>query len=235
MVLRRTWILLAIFVFLSVLLVSPQPRMVSHTGLDLARTLTIGNSLTAGVGASAPSRGYPALVDANFATTGRDFTTRAVGGATVLRWLQQYPHLLDDLPAYAPTTVVIMLGGNDYLLGRAPNVWAQHATRLVDRVRELAPQAQIVIAAEYDVCAYGFDCVQYAASGVCDIEGACLGEPSVRPTWRQYKTQMQQTASSLNVRLITIATPWPWEITPDRVHPNDAGHQRVASGLISAL
>lgn len=208
----------------------------SQLGLNLTRTAVIGDSLTEGIGAS-PGQSYAALVDTAYARDGGDLRPYAVGGATALRWLEEYPSRLNGMALYRPTTVVVELGGNEYLLGRGTDVWAEHLKRLTQRIRFLAPRAQIVFLTIYDVCAYGFDCAGSTSSGICDRPGACVNEPSTPPSWTQYRDTMTLTATQVGARYVDLSDtpPPPSGITPDLVHPNDAGHRFFADRFIEAL
>jgi lysophospholipase L1-like esterase len=211
-------------------------RPPSKLGLNLTRTAVIGDSLSARVGAS-PGRAYDQLVDVYLSRYGGDYRAWAKGGATALRWLAEYPRDLDSMAWYRPTAVLIMLGGNDYLIGRDHNVWTWYAQELVKRVRTLAPNAQLAFVRYYDPCAYGFDCDAAAASAACDYPGACEDEPDPRPTWENYGGAMNWTALHVGARYIDLADtpPPPSGISADLVHLNDAGHRFFADRLIEAL
>jgi hypothetical protein len=208
----------------------------SKLGVDLTRAAVIGDSLSVGVGAP-PGWGYHDLVARRYRPRGGEYRAWAVGGATALRWVHEYPGRLDSLRDYRPTTVVIMLGGNDYLIGRDHNVWTWYAQRLVDRVRHLAPDAALVFVRYYDMCGYGFDCAGYRASGACDYPGACEDQPSPPPTWTDYGGAMNWTAEHVGARYVDLADPppLPWHISDDLVHPNIYGHRYFADLMIGAL
>lgn len=75
--------------------------------------LILGDSLTQGVGASAPEHAYPALLRQQ---TGWNIVNGGISGNTSAQALARLPALLQQ---YQPKLVIISIGGNDFLQRRS--------------------------------------------------------------------------------------------------------------------
>ncbi len=123
----------------------PSTGVVPGEGLPLS-LLVLGESTVAGVGAPDHARALTGqLAQALAARAGHPVRWRALGrsGYTAARARRR---LLPELPAGPVDAVVLALGVNDTLQGRAPARWADDLASLIAGVREQVGQAPVLLA-----------------------------------------------------------------------------------------
>lgn len=186
-------------------------------GLDTMRLGIVGDSATTGYGVPA-GHGYADRLE-SLDLPGR---VLALGhdGATVRRWLPGGPHhtTLDQLDPFAPTHVVIALGGNDWYIARRTTDYTAHLVTLAGEIRERAPDAALIMW-HY----YGTGIAQ--APQVCDIQ-PCNPSPAPYPTWHQYGAAMWSASMTAGAGYADSAEDRNWSLVwlPDRAHLTSYGH-----------
>lgn len=104
----------------------------------------IGDSITAGYGLDREAA-YPALIQAKLNEAGLDYEVvnagvsgdTTAGGLRRVRWV---------LRGGQPAIVVIALGGNDGLRGLPVEQTSSNLRQMIDKIRELGPDARILLA-----------------------------------------------------------------------------------------
>ena len=105
-----------------------------------------GDSLTAGYGLADPDAdAYPALVGARLDAAGIPATVVNAGssGETTAGGLRRVDWILDRTP---PDVFVLALGGNDGLRGTDVDAMEANLDGILEKVREAAPEARLVVA-----------------------------------------------------------------------------------------
>jgi lysophospholipase L1-like esterase len=192
-----------------------------------SRVAFVGDSITRGYGST--ERYADILNDEEGLST----RVWAVDGATSLRWISQYPHLLNDISGYDPDKIVVMLGTNSYIIGRSPVDEAAHLRQLLNIIRDKASTVQIYVVRTYDACMYGFDCNTYRASSACDMANSCNNEPKPAASWDDYGKAMRSIADETDSEYVDLGDWLPSRsmVYTDRVHLNDTGHA-ILAGLL---
>lgn len=193
-------------------------------GPPFIRALWIGDSTTAGVGASAPDRTVPLLV-AEAIDRGVDTEVRSISGATIQDALTEQT---DDLAASGADVIFIGVGNNDvtHLVSRA---------KVRARMREILRRAAAAKPAEIVVL------------GVANFGGSPLLPQPLR--WvagvraHQLDTEVRQVAREFDATFVPIAdlTHEGFAADPvgthaqDRFHPSDAGYQLWVDAIVQTL
>ncbi len=174
--------------------------------------LFLGTSLTAGLGVD-PEDAYPALVQARVDSAGLPFRVvnagssgeTSAGAVRRLEWLLRQPF----------DVVVVETGANDMLRGTEPDSVRANLRRILDRVRAARPEAQAVLVGMRALPNLGRE---YGArfEAIYPALAREYGVPMV-----PFLLEEVGGVPSLNL--------------PDGVHPNEAGHRRVAATVWQAL
>ena len=178
----------------------------------LKRILFFGDSLTAGYGVD-PSQAYPARVQEKIDQAGlpAEVQVGAVSGDTSAGGLRRIDWMLRQ-----PVDIfVLALGANDGLRGIDPAVTADNLQSILDRVRAKYPGARLVVAGMRLPPSLG-------SSYIAEFQGiypelAAANDAVLIP----YLLEGVGGVVSLNL--------------PDRIHPNAAGHERVAENVWQVL
>jgi len=163
----------------------------------------LGDSLTAGLGL-AEEEAFPALVEAELLDEGFDVrvVNAGVSGDTSAGGLARLEWLL----AQGPAVVVVGLGANDGLRGLPLEATGENLRQIVRRSREAG--ARVVLLGMRIPPSYGLD---YAG---------------------RFRDLYEEVADDLEVPLVPFllegVAARPALNLPDRVHPNAAGHRRIA-------
>lgn len=167
--------------------------------------LFFGNSLTAGLGVE-PDEAFPALVGQKIDSAGLSYTVvnaglsgeTTAGGRSRVGWVLRKP----------VAVFVLELGGNDGLRGIPLTDTRRNLQAIIDTVRQLSPQAQIVLAGMQIPPNLGAD---YAA---------------------EFKQLYGELAQKNNLVLIPFLLEGVGGIAKfnqrDGIHPTPAGHRLVA-------
>jgi len=195
---------------------SPKP-----TADAIVKIACVGDSITAGVGASSAFHSYPGLLAAELGPR-YDVENYGESGATLLKkgdspyWQRGS---LDRSKAFLPDVVIIMLGTND----SKPQNWIykdefrDDYTALVDFYASLPSHPRMFVCTPPPVLksAYGI------------VEPPVEDEISI----------IRQVAAAKNATVIDVHTAMGSDITTfiDGVHPNDAGYILLASAVYESL
>jgi len=167
--------------------------------------LFFGNSLTAGLGVE-PDEAFPALVGQKIDSAGLNYTVvnaglsgeTTAGGRSRVGWVLRKP----------VSVFVLELGGNDGLRGIPLTDTRRNLQAIIDTVRQLSPQAQIVLAGMQIPPNLGAD---YAA---------------------EFKQLYGELAQKNNLVLIPFLLEGVGGVTKfnqrDGIHPTPTGHRLVA-------
>jgi acyl-CoA thioesterase-1 len=125
---------------------APAPTASAETDSDTLVVVFFGDSLTAGYGLENPAQeAYPALVGAQLAEAGLPVRVLNAGnsGETSAGGLSRVAWVVQRTP---PDVFVLALGANDGLRGIDPEVTRENLGRTLHAVREVAPEARLVVA-----------------------------------------------------------------------------------------
>lgn len=179
---------------------------------SLKTILFFGNSLSAGYGLD-PAQAFPALIQQKIDSLGLAYTVvnaglsgeTSAGGLRRIDWMLQ--RKIDVL--------VLELGANDGLRGIALDDTRRNLQTIIDRVKQKYPQAQIVIA-------------------------GMQMPPNLGRTYTQsFRALFPDLAQKNNAALIPFLLEGVGGVPdlnlPDGIHPNAAGHRKVAENVWKVL
>ncbi|OZD78700.1 hypothetical protein CH260_02530 [Rhodococcus sp. 05-2256-B2] len=174
----------------------------------------LGDSYSKGIGASSNGQRWTTLVSAamgwselNLAEGGSGYTTTYLGQKT------DYAIKLDVVAAAQPDIVVVSGGRNDYEAGTA-SVTGAVASSLFAAIKAAAPNTEVLVTSPI------WDATEPPADFPTLIDG------------------VKAATASAEARYLDIGEPLadhPDMIDPDGLHPNNEGHQIIASAVVSAL
>jgi acyl-CoA thioesterase-1 len=191
---------------------APAPAARAAEAPEAAEVVVIlGDSLAAGFGLPA-AEAFPALVEARLRAEGRQLrvVNAGVSGDTTAGGLRRLDWVLK---ANGPDLVVVELGGNDGLRGLSLEETESNLRSLIERSKDSG--AQVLLAGMLIPPNYGPD---YA-------NGFAAMFPRVAA----------ETGATLLPFLLEGVAADPALNLPDGLHPNAAGHERVAETLVNAL
>lgn len=173
-----------------------------------------GDSLTAGYGLDAPEReAYPALIQQRIDAAHLPYRVvnaglsgeTTSGGVRRIDWILRQP----------VDIFVLALGGNDGLRGVDPAVTRANLQLIIDRVRTKYPSAKIVLAG-----------MQMPTS---------MGERYTTAFREIYPQLAQDNHTALVPFLLQDVGAVPEFNQPDLIHPNAAGHEKLAANVWATL
>jgi lysophospholipase L1-like esterase len=175
--------------------------------------LFVGDSLTVGFYASSPGKTYPALVSARL---GRPGVLVATGGVTASHYAAR--------TAYPKAAIVVVeLGTNDFEHQTPVGAFDRAYEDVIAHVRAANPTARLVCVAVWNG-SYSNPAWTPSATYDAKIRGDCTGGKVANVTGA-FDTLAdrgpQGTQSAFGQR--------------DQFHPNDAGHQAIATSVLGAL
>ncbi|MEK9952064.1 MAG: GDSL-type esterase/lipase family protein [Curvibacter sp.] len=168
--------------------------------------LALGDSLTAGVGAT-PDMAYPAVLQA---LTGWQVVNGGVSGDTAAQALARLPALLQD---HQPGLVIVSIGGNDFL--RQMSAGAAKAT-----IREIARMVQ----------AGGAQVLLVAVPQV-SLLAAGTGSLKDHPLYAELAEELQLPLHAQGWADVLSRS----DLRADTVHANAQGYRQFAEGLVQTL
>jgi acyl-CoA thioesterase-1 len=174
--------------------------------------LFLGTSLTAGYGLPA-DEAFPALVQQRIDAAGLDFrvVNAGVSGDTSAGGLRRIDWLLR-----APVAVLVLeLGANDMLRGQSVEVLERNLREIVARARAVHPAVRLLVAG------------MRAAPN--------LGARYVRRFEAVYASLAERENGALVPFLLEGVAVDPALNQADGIHPNAAGHRRIADTVWQAL
>lgn len=199
-------------VFAAGALLHAMPLRDQQNRASLKTILFFGNSLSAGYGLD-PAQAFPALIQQKIDSLGLAYTVvnaglsgeTSAGGLRRIDWMLQ--RKIDVL--------VLELGANDGLRGIALDDTRRNLQTIIDRVKQKYPQAQIVIA-------------------------GMQMPPNLGRTYTQsFRALFPDLAQKNNAALIPFLLEGVGGVPdlnlPDGIHPNAAGHRKVAENVWKVL
>ena len=185
-----------------------------------ARTAFLGDSYTAGSGASATDRRFSSIVasgegwqEINFGVGGTGFFNERTTGANPAL---AYPNRLDSVVDSQPATIIVTGGRNDVgQWNRDSKPVADNIESTIRILRQRLPDARIII-------------VSPMGSAETPAPSAYAAMASVE----------RLSAIAVGAEFIDIGQPLegrPDLVEEDQVHPNDAGHAALADAILNAL
>jgi acyl-CoA thioesterase I len=172
----------------------------------------LGDSLTAGYGLD-PDEAFPALIQTRLDEAGLAYrvVNAGVSGETSAGALRR----LDWLLRQPVAVLIVETGGNDGLRGQDPATTRQNLQAILDRARALAPPPKLVLVGMEALPNYG---------------------ESYR---RQFRALYPELARKNQVALVPFLLQGvagvPDLNLADGIHPNAAGHERVAETVWKTL
>jgi acyl-CoA thioesterase-1 len=191
---------------------APEPAAAPAAERERPVVLFLGTSLTAGHGLPS-DEAFPALVQQRIDAAGLDYrvVNAGVSGDTSAGALRRIDWLL-RLPL---AVLVLELGANDMLRGLSPAQLERNLAEIVERTRGLHPAARVLVAG------------MRAAPN--------LGPAYVRDFEAVFPRLARAHGAALFPFLLEGVAAVPSLNQADGIHPNAAGHRRVADGLWPAL
>ncbi|MCZ8295077.1 MAG: GDSL-type esterase/lipase family protein [Hylemonella sp.] len=168
--------------------------------------LALGDSLTAGVGATTDTA-YPAVLQA---LTGWQVVNGGVSGDTAAQALARLPALLQE---HQPALVIVSIGGNDFLRQMS-------AAGAKDTLREICRTAR---ASGAQVLLVGVPQVSLLAAGT----GSLKDHPLYAELAEELKLPLHAGGWAT-----VLSNP---SLRADSVHANAQGYRQFAEGLVQAL
>lgn len=198
----------------------PPPKQAREWHSPL-RILFVGASVTAGVGATTVADQYPSVLAQEIGREVGPVTSTVVAerGATVSTAQTWGLPRDQDL-------IVVHLATNDFLRGTPPPLYGASLRALLGRLRNESPDAAVaclgVWAGQDDFGRSGLDPAAYDAQ----VRSACQG---VHGTYVPLTRLFERAGLHGPSGYATMAGPHLG------FHPDDAGHQRIAAAVFSAL
>jgi acyl-CoA thioesterase I len=183
-------------------------------GADSRTVVFFGDSLTAGYGLAHPTaQSYPGLIQEKIAAAGLRWrvVNAGVSGDTTAGGLRRVDWVLRQ-----PIDLfVLALGANDGLRGISPAVSRSNLQEILERVRARNPKAQLVV----------------AGMQMPDMMGANFA--------RDFREMFPAVAKKYDATLIPflladVGGRLEFNLD-DRIHPNVAGHERIAETVWEVL
>ena len=174
----------------------------------------LGDSLTAGYGLADPgTESYPAVIQRKIEAAGLPWriVNAGVSGETSAGGLRRIDWVLRQ-----PVDVLVLaLGANDGLRGLSPEATRGNLQQIIERIRAKRPQAKVVIAGMQMPPSYGADYV----------EG-----------FRQIFPALAKANSAPLVPFLLEGVAAQADLNQaDGIHPNPAGHARMAESVWAVL
>ena len=167
--------------------------------------LALGDSLTAGVGASAETA-YPAVLQR---LTGWTVVNAGISGDTSAGALQRLPGLLQQ---HRPALVVVSIGGNDFLRRQSASATRANVLKICADAKASGAQVLLVAIPELTVLA---TLGQLSDHGMYEDIAKELGIPLHRKGWSTVLADASMRS--------------------DQIHANPAGYERFTLGLVDTL
>lgn len=176
------------------------------------RVVFLGDSLTSGYGISMEHT-YPALIGRMLEKEGYQVSilNAGVSGDTTAGGLRRIDWLLKQ----RPDIFFIALGANDSLRGQDPEEAKKNLSAIIDRTLEKYPQTRIILAGIKAPPSMGSDY-----------------ESSFNPL---YQTLAQEKQVPLIPFLLEGVAGEEALNLPDKIHPNEEGHKRIAQTVYPAI
>ncbi len=168
--------------------------------------LALGDSLTAGVGAT-PDTAYPTVLQA---LTGWQVVNGGVSGDTTAQALARLPALLQE---HQPRLVIVSIGGNDFLRQMSAGT-AKSTIREISRTAQ-AGGAQVLLVAVPQV----------------SLLAAGTGSLKDHPLYAELAEELKLPLHADGWADV-LSTP---ELRADTVHANVQGYRQFAEGLVQTL
>lgn len=203
----RTPVLLLLFVFMGAMLSALR-------GADPRTIVFFGDSLTAGYGLANPTaQSYPGLIQEKIAAAGLHWrvVNAGVSGDTTAGGLRRVDWVLRQ-----PVDIfVLALGANDGLRGISPAVSRSNLQEILERVRAKNPKAQLIV----------------AGMQMPDIMGADFARD-----FREMFPAVAKKYDAVLIPFLLAEVGGRLELNlDDRIHPNVAGHERIAETVWDVL
>lgn len=190
---------------------APAAEVTAHG--DGARVGFVGDSFSYGTAASAPAKRWTSVLSAALGVTEVNVAIPGMGYLAGGR-TKNYVAQLHVLAPQRPDVVVISGGWNDVAHGFAAARILSGLSDALSTSRRLMPDARVVVVAPV---------------------GAAKAPPSALMTLRDEARPVVERAGATYVDLNFPLTGHPEWISPDGLHPNDAGYARLAALTIPAV
>lgn len=174
------------------------------------RLVAFGDSITYGLGASAPDRAY---INQVAAAWGMPLTNAAISGSHIIEIAAQARAQLLT-PA---DTVVSLVGYNDM---RAGTPLATFRAQLDGMLADVCGRAGRVLIG---------NCLRMTPAGYAEIHGSAGSDAAVSA----FNQQIAQACAAAGAQLIDACGRYdPYNATEDLVHPDDVGHAQIADAFV---
>ncbi len=191
---------------------APPGAEAREPGREPGVVLFLGTSLTAGPGID-PDQTYPVLIQEKIDSAGLPYraVNAGVSGETAAGALRR----LDWLLRQPFDVLVLETGANDMLRGASPREVRTNLQAVIDRVKEERPRARIVVV------------------GMLAMRN--LGREYVEEFDSIYPRAARENQLPLVPFLLEDVAGVDTLNLPDAIHPNEAGHRRIAETVWKTL
>lgn len=193
---------------------------VVHDDAPHRTVVVFGDSLAAGVGASAPANGFAALMFARLADGDPQsaFIDLAVSGSTVDDVIDAQLSEADGR-GVDPTDVWLCVGGNDVFHGTPTDQFSSSEHSLVAQLRSRWPHAHIIVFGVPDVARAAIE------PGLAQLHDmAAADNAAAKDAARASQADFVDLFSFVDSQSDIAG-----ELSGDALHPNDAGHAAIAA------
>lgn len=203
---------------------------------DSLRIACIGDSITQGARVSDPSvDSYPAELQKLFENKPVNVQNFGVGGATMIKYgTPNVWQVLDEIQAFLPDVVIIMVGTND-TVGPPRGNW-EHIDDFksdyksyISELKALPSSPEIFLLSPTDM---NLDTEGLSAERLKNLK-------SRRPRLWDLRYQIERIADDQDVNFLDMTTTFenkPWLFTEeDGVHPNASGYEKLANEIYKAI
>ena len=192
---------------------------VVHNAAPHRTVIVFGDSLAAGVGASAPDHGFAALMFAQLSNgdASSELDDLAISGSTVADVLdKQVPDA--EVRGISATDVWLCVGGNDVFHGTSTDAFSTTEHSLVARLRSSWPQAHIIVFGVPDVTRTPLLPGLAQFHDMASADNAAAADAA-----------KQSQADFVDLFSFTDSQNVAGQLSSDSLHPDDAGHAAIAA------
>ncbi len=192
---------------------------------EQARLLAIGDSIIAGVGASALSKALVGQTAAALATAGKYRVSWQALGVSGYDSARVLDHLVPELPDVTCDYVIVSVGVNDITGLTSKQNWRRNLSLLLEKLRAHSPDSRIAVAGMPPL--HGFPLLPQPLRAAFGMRGSVFDDVA-RKVVAEYENALHVPVDF---------EPQPDKFAPDGYHPSEQGYsefgRHMAEGLLS--
>ena len=184
----------------------------TRTQAQQPRLIAYGDSITVGVGASAPGRSYAAIVAT---TLGAELDNRARSATLIASWPGR------ATPVAPGDSAIVLPGYNDMRIGTDPAAYTAALDALLATLRAEGGRVVVGTCLRMTEAGYGAYAPQWA-HGSDGVAG-------------EYSARARASAAAHGCLVAETSATYDPAHNSDLIHPDDAGHAEIAGAMLAAL